>query len=347
VTLTSDGAAAVGMAFFGAVAFLCWFALHGHADEAPPRTTNRPQPDAIIRRTAGPSDIVITTTERLAGAIDSLTWNGKEFIDSADHGRQLQSAASFDCARPGEFWAECYNPTEAGSRDDGAGDKSTSKLLRLHAEGNRLESTTQMAFWLAPGEKSEGWPALNDERLSRHLVTKQVRIGYKDLPHVVEYNVTFTVPAGERHHYAQFEALTGYMPPDFGRFWKYVPASGKLAPLDDGPGEQALPVVFATDNGSHAMGIYSPDQPSPGFEQAGYGRFRFPAEKVVKWNCVFRQRNAHGISPGDYRFRMFVTVGTLDDVTEAMAALLMELKIPNADGRRQDTKTPEPKEGRD
>src|SRR5687768_5976005 len=51
------------------------------------------QDQAVIRAPAGQSEIVITTTPRVAGAIHSLTWNGKEFIDSFDHGRQLQSAA--------------------------------------------------------------------------------------------------------------------------------------------------------------------------------------------------------------------------------------------------------------
>ncbi|MCY2967517.1 MAG: hypothetical protein NT069_28450, partial [Planctomycetota bacterium] len=87
--------------------------------------------DATIRGPFGSSEVVITTTRRLAGAIHSLTWNGREFIDSYDHGRQLQSACSFDLGRPGEFWAECYNPTEAGSRRDGIGANSSSRLLDL------------------------------------------------------------------------------------------------------------------------------------------------------------------------------------------------------------------------
>lgn len=283
-----------------------------------------PNGDAVIRNKVGSSEIVITTTDRLAGAIHSLTWNGKEFIDSFDHGRQLQSAASFDCALEGRFWAECYNPTEAGSRADGTGKKSSSRLLRIRAEGAELETATQMAFWLAPGEKSAGRPALNREVLSRHVVTKRVRIGYRKLANVIEYKATFTVPSGERHTYAQFEALTGYMPEEFGRFWKYRPETGKLEPLDDGPGEQGLPVVLATEGGTHAMGIFSPDQPSPGYEHAGYGRFRFKAEKVVKWNCVFRTRDARGIKPGDHRFRMFVAVGTLEEVRQSLALLVRE-----------------------
>ena len=78
-----------------------------------------PRGDAQIENTAGESKIVIRTTNRLAGAIDSLTWNGKQFIDSADHGRQLQSACSFHDLR-GRFVPETFNPTEAGSRFDRA-----------------------------------------------------------------------------------------------------------------------------------------------------------------------------------------------------------------------------------
>ncbi len=288
------------------------------ADEVRAQTT--------IRAKAGSSEIVITTTDRLAGANHSLTWNGKEFIDSADHGRQLQSACSFDAKAKGEFWAECFNPTEAGSRNDGAGEKSTSKLLKLKADGAELTSTTQMAFWLAPGEKSASRPALNNKALSDHLLSKQVRIGYKKLAQVIDYEVTFIIPKNESHTYAQFEALTGYMPAEFSRFHKFLPDSGKLKELTDGPGEQDSPVVFATESGNHAMGIFSPDQPSKGYEKAGYGRFRFKDEKVVKWNCVFRVNNAKGVPSGEHRFRMFVAVGSLDDVRSALGALVDEFK---------------------
>lgn len=295
-----------------------------HASEPPPP----PSGNAVIRGRYGPSDIVITTTPRLAGAIHSLRWNGQEFIDSHDHGRQLQSAASFDSGSSQEFWAECFNPTEAGSRADGVGDHSSSKLLRMHAEGPELQTTTQMAFWLAPGEKSSGRPALNSQVLSEHLVAKRVRIGYKQLANVIDYQVTFTVPREERHRYAQFEALTGYMPADFEKFWTFRPASGNLEPLSDGPGEQQFPVVFANRDGTHAMGIFSPDQPSPGYKHAGYGRFRFQPQKVVKWNCVFRERDTQGIAAGDRRFRLFVAIGTQEAVRQTLTELVSELARP-------------------
>lgn len=313
-----------------------WICLGGFPTPALCQKFGSPSPsgNAVIRGRASGSEIRITTTDRLAGAIDSLRWNGREFIDSYDHGRQLQSAASFDKGDATPFWAECFNPTEAGARADGTGNTSSSRLLAFHAEGSELRSTTQMAFWLAPGETSAGRPALNDTILSRHLVSKRVHIGHRKQPHVIEYEVTFTVPQGERHTYAQFEALTGYMPAEFQRFWTFQPVSGNLEALDDGPGEQPQPVVFSTEDGHYAMGIYSPDQPSHGYEQAGYGRFRFPEARVVKWNCVFRIRQSQGINAGKYRFTLYVIVGTLEQVRHSLASLAAEFTHVRSIGAR-------------
>jgi hypothetical protein len=80
--------------------------------------------------------------------------------------------------------------------------------------GRKPAAFTKLNELLAPGEESSGRPAFNDSVLSRHIVSKRVRIGYKQLANVIDYEVTFTVPEGERHTYAQFEALTGYMPAD-------------------------------------------------------------------------------------------------------------------------------------
>lgn len=279
------------------------------------------QGDAVIRAPVGDSEIVITTTSRLAGAIHSLRWKDVEFIDSTDHGRQLQSASNFDAGSA--FTPETFNPTEAGSVDDGAGPQSTSRLLHLIADASRLQTTSQMAFWLSPNGKSLGHPAKNTTKLSNHLLTKRVQIGYKDLPHVIQYDVTFSVPVGEKHTYAQFEVVTGYMPAKFKRFWTFNPESKELQLLTDGPGEQELPVIFSTaDDKQYAMGILARDPTPPNMTGPGYGRFRFKKEKVVKWNCVYRlSDDKNGIAAADYSFRQFVIVGTLEDVKSAMVKL--------------------------
>ena len=276
-----------------------------------------PGADAQIRARAGRSEAVITTTSRLAGAIDSFKWDGREFINSTDHGRQLQSACSFDNTKTAN--AETFNPTEAGSRRDHIGPRSTSRLLSLSVgpTANRLTSRTQMAFWLAPGERSEGQLARNTNTLSDYLLAKDVRIGCGRWLQALDYRVTFTVPAGARHTYAQFEALTGYMPPEFSVFWQFNPSTGKLEPVTDGPGEIPRPIVLATTDGRHAMGIFAPPQLHPGTAGPGYGRWRFIQERVVKWNCVFRVRDAAGLRTGEYSYRMLVPFGSVAEV-EAM-----------------------------
>ena len=271
-----------------------------------------PEGDAQIRARAGESEIVITTTRRLAGAIHSLTWNGKEFINSTDHGRQLQSACSFDNSPVAN--AETFNPTEAGSRLDGAGTHTTSRLLEIIAAGHHLRTRTQMAFWLAPGERSEGQPARNTNTLSDYVLTKDVTIGFGRWPQALDYRVTFTVPAEARHTQAQFEMLTGYMPPEFSRFWEFNPPTGKLQPLSAGPGEIENPVVLATLDGKFAMGIFAPPQTSPDLRRPGYGRWNFADAGVVKWNCVYRVRRDEGLRRGDYSCRLLVPVGTLAQV---------------------------------
>jgi hypothetical protein len=269
--------------------------------------------DATIRAQAGKSELVIRTTSRLAGAIDSLQWDGKEFINSTDHGRQLQSASNLDAGSP--ISDETYNPTEAGSRADHVGPRSSSVLLSLKAEGNTLETRSKMAFWLRPGELSGKNPAKNTTVVSEHVLAKKVTIGVGDLSQVVEYVATFTLPAGEHHTAATFEAVTGYMPAEFSRFLAYDPGTQKAVPIGDGPGEQKRPLIFATEDGRHAMGIYSPET------GVSYGRFKFAEHRVVKWNCVFRVAARDGIPPGDFRYRTYIPVGTLEDVVASMRRL--------------------------
>lgn len=279
-----------------------------------------PSGDATIRGKAGPSDIVITTTNRLAGAIHSVTWNGKEFIDSTDHGRQLQSAAAFGLGEWKNFSAERYNPTEAGSARDGIGPKSSSKLVGLQARKNELTTIVQPAFWLAPGERDQSkLPAFNKTVLSDFLITKQVTIGYKQYANAIDYRATVTVPFTERHTLAQFEAVTGYMPIEFTKFWTLDVKTGDLAPLTDGPGEQPKPVILSTENGLWAMGAWSPEA-----TEKGYGRWRFPEAKVVKWNVVFRTEDRNGIAAKNYTYRTFVAVGSLQNVRDTLFGLANE-----------------------
>lgn len=262
--------------------------------------------------------LTISSSPRFAGAISSLNWNGKEFINHGDHGRELQSAATFDGL------GECYNPTEAGSAADGVADTSTSKLLSFNTNGNQLKSSTQMAFWTSV---NEAYPvgcgidtnikvAQNTTNLSKHILTKQVTIGFSGISNVIEYLVTFHVP--EHHTSAVFESLTGYLTQDFSSFWTFDPATQSLKSLSYGPGGQNTPIIFSTVNRKYAMGIYSPDLPQASFPDGGYARFSFLSQYTMKWSVFFWT----GDTPaGDYNFRLYVVVGALSDVTWSMTSV--------------------------
>jgi hypothetical protein len=275
-----------------------------------------------IRAPAGDSEIVVKTTARVAGAVDSLTWNGREFLDSFDHGRQLQSATNFD-AGVQPIRAETYNPTEAGSKSDWCGPQSTSVLLAAMASGTRLSTRSQMAFWLRPGETSGDQPARNGTALSSHQLEKTISLGGR--PHVLEYDVRFTLTTGkpfasEGHTHGVFEALTGYMPAEFSVFETLPAGETELRAIDDGPGEQPHPLVFSTPSGSHAMGIVALNT-SPDLTGPTYGRFRFPGEKVVKWNAVYRTRTASALEQTAFPFRLRVIVGDRAIVRETLHAV--------------------------
>src|SRR2546421_8844800 len=85
--------------------------------------------------------LTVSTSSQFAGAVSSIKWGNKEYINNWDHGRQLQLNSQFF----NRFI--CYNPYEAGGFNDGRLSTTSSRLLSLNASGNRLEATTQMAWY--------------------------------------------------------------------------------------------------------------------------------------------------------------------------------------------------------
>jgi hypothetical protein len=270
------------------------------------------RPAVSVTGTAG---IRVATADHNAGAITSITWGGREFIDDKDHGRQCQSASSFD------YQGESFNPTEAGASvwTDGYNPSpSSSKLIWEVTAGNKILTRSQMAYW---------YPVAG-ARLSRHYLQKTVTVGLEGLPNVIEHTVYFTIPEDEMHTYAQFEALTCYMHKDFRNFYTLtierhwsgdrIRTEVVAAPLSDGPGEQIKPIFFSTDDGKYAIGVYSPTLPQAGWPHGGHGRWRF--WDTMKWNVVYRFLNP---APGaTYTFTQYIIVGSTEDVMRDMATLM-------------------------
>lgn len=134
-----------------------------------------------------------------------------------------------------------------------------------------------------------------------------------------------TLPADERHRRATFELLTGYMPPAF-RTFHVLQADDTLAELSPGPGEQTLPVIASTADGSHAMAAWSPAVAHMTGQPATYGRFWFEQEQVAKRNCVVREEVSAEdpqamLAAGSYRYLIWVAVGTREQVRDTLGVL--------------------------
>ena len=268
--------------------------------------------DLEIRSQVAGEPVVLRTAAVFAGAVSSLQFRGVEYIDIHDHGRQMQSAVSFDGV------GECFNPTEAGRRGDRG--RSTSRLLDARAGADWLETETDMAFWLEPGGKPDDpcgprpdvKSAVNLADRDGYLLRKKVSF-VREIPGLIAYEAEFVVPRA--HRIGTFEIMTGYMPARFSRPWLYDIRTGALRPTTRAQGEQRLPVILATEDGAHAMGVWSPHLPQ---NSLGYGHFAFPPSyRVVKWNCVYRVPD---VPPGAYGFRCYTAFGTLEEVKAALTA---------------------------
>jgi hypothetical protein len=188
-----------------------------------------------------------------------------------------------------------------------------------------------MAYWIGPGGRPgncHGTTATVDSPLSGDGLTKRITIGSHGLANVIRYEVIFSVP--EERHQAGFEAVTGYMPPDFKKFWLYDPATDSLSLQAENTGSQDLPLLASTANGDFALGIVTPHETSGG--SAGrhlYGRWEFTQLKTVsptiKWNSYFRFGK---IAAADYAFTTYIVIGSLDDVRTGLHALCGQIHDP-------------------
>ncbi len=284
---------------------------------AAPVVVTPPNGDATINAYG----ISIGTTQRAAGAIESLMWGGKEFINKPDHGRQFQFAFSFDEN------GECYNPTEAGNIPDGLGPTSSSRLRSIKTTSNSIETETDPAFWVPPGGSSlyckNGFGhALNTSIVSDYKTRKKVTIGYQNIPNVIEYLTTITIP--RQHSKIIAQAPTVYLTGEFPRVYGYDVVNRVTVPLTSygGPDRQPMPLILSTVDGRYALGVFCPELPDNA--NKGYGLISVPGpggpndDATNNPYCSFTTDN-----PGSsVSYRGYVIVGSLEQVKQTYNQLV-------------------------
>lgn len=265
-------------------------------------------PNSYVIKQGG---ITIMADAGWGGSIISAQYYGYELVDMFDHGREIQSALSFDDL------GECYNPTEAGRYGDISG--SQSEVLDMSVKNNVLHTITDAAFWLPPGMTYFGqrcgtavpylYEAQNHTDVGGYLIEKTVQF---DGPNSLRFDLSYTVP--NFHEKGTFE-FTGYLQEPYQFFYTFNPATGVMADLKAGEtvdiGEQPLPVILT--NHTVAMGVYAKPDNKGG---PGFGRWKFYSSRVNKWNVVWRERK---IQPGTIINRTaWVCIGTERDVMQCL-----------------------------
>jgi hypothetical protein len=267
--------------------------IDGKAIELPgsPKTFELPRPSGLPSKgdaSVSLNGITVATAARFGGAIASLRWSGKEFVNAQDHGREIQTAWQ------GNNAGECFNPTEAGSAEDGIGLETTSKVLSTTVTAASITTISNPAFWLKPGKTGpfcsfnpllrsswEGGRAVNRTPVSASMIKKRVNIGYLDMPNVLVYDSEITLAADELAyfplHFMLLENPAVYLRHEFMYLYRYELTPARLtAHIESHPHAVEVspsPIVAATGDGEYAIGLYTQEIPRNGFPDAEQQKF--------------------------------------------------------------------------
>ena len=258
--------------------------------------------------------IIAASNSQYAGSIDSLTFRGTQYVYAASHGVGFGGAVFLNQE------GQCLNPTEPGSLNDGTKSTSTSILNSISNSGGTLSTSTNMAYWLAPGQ-SNGGPcsstdstttAKNTTLVSGVVFSKSVTIGLNGVPNLIGYNTSYYFPT--TFSSGNFAPESLYFPTSFNTFLSYNPATEGLFPLqaNSAPGNISnYPVIISQSNGSSALGIASLNISSSG------GSFGYDTNPNTNFLvCAF---NVSNLSAGTTEsFSCPLAVGTVDEVVSAI-----------------------------
>lgn len=288
------------------------------------------------------------------GAVDSLKYNGKEFINRYDHGRQLQSAMQVD------GFGECNNPTEAGSEHDYKNATSTSKVLSAKSivTENRIKTKSKMAYWTykkTTGACKKGMDARLTSPLSEHVFEKDIQIGFNDDDHIIKYSVSFTHPEGSFKESLVYEFLTGYLNSEFNRFYYVGLADESLneygtddltslqnngfpvgsfygSPKNKKPYD---PIIFSTADGKNAMGVYTSKKAITDCKSSfhGYNVYKFAlggsgpvGNATNKWSlAVGDLATSKCIVNNTRKFDVYIAIGDVYEVHKKLLDLSKQI----------------------
>jgi hypothetical protein len=271
--------------------------------------------------------MVVSISARDAGAVCSLVYDGQEFVNDHDHGRQLQVAWFYNDLD------EAYNPTEAGADKDGVGPRSTSQLVSVQANGNILQTVNHPAHWRHTSlpEKHRKNTAL----VSKDKLTKKLTLGYNGDPHVLVFDTTVAISpelTGPPMNSIRIEAPTLYSHPHLSRHQLFDLASVELKEVPsrakhyDQLNEvirqvtrhDVVPILSSRD-GRHVVAFFTPQREQFWSYYTWDSPSKDPTNACGKMTAFFKHAAAAGQS---YSYRTFIVVGNITAVQTSLRKLV-------------------------
>jgi len=299
---------------------------------AEPRADHASLATLAVTTSRGGSRLVIASNRNAGCALWSWVWEGFEYVNVHDYGRQIQTAFVSDRGRANEA-----NPTEAGSRFS-TGFTPLQGSPCLYAVNRSPATQATLAVPL------EYEPVRWGGSLARAFLWRDVRIGkeitldYLGLGPVARYTSIVTVPAAVPE--AGVEIPSIYLHVSLSRFYGYDAASGVLLSQEPAAEGGTLPpsgyggVIAATPDGARAFGQYGVVDSlggSVGHWPSGFSYFLFPDARDTLGpaaNATAKIRALHaGLRQGENRLTTYLMSGTLREVQALMDSLYAHREV--------------------
>lgn len=267
--------------------------------------------------------ISIGISKRDAGAVSSIFYDGHEFVNDFDHGRQLQAAWVYN------EMGEAYNPTEAGNYDDDRKRTSTSELLSVNVDRGRIITENHPAYWWRPGR------GVNEESVTKDTLKKTITLGYRGNRHIIVFDASITISpelSGPPIKKIRVEGPAFYTDWMLTEHYQLDRRNGsvekismrqadKTGRMNDrmrlNPERQLIPILSSPD-GRYAVAVYTPQ--AEGFW--AYSSYVIPAHDPAGSCNKVSTRFRHPAETGrTYSYRTFIMVGNLETVKNAAMSI--------------------------
>jgi hypothetical protein len=283
--------------------------------------------ESVLPLSAG--GVSIQSNLAAGGALWRWYWQGLQFVNIDDYGREIQSAFFFNSG--------ASNPTEAGDRfseqDLVPGVRHGSPVVLAQNSGT-TQTTRALPLEWNPNEHGGG--ANHPVIWSDIVLGKDLTLNFNDLGPVAQYTTYLSLPTSIK---GGLELPTPYLRAIFTRFWTYNAETKQLTDVTRKVPNGCLPpqtahysfsprfggVLASDQTGAHAMGEYGVNTSQGGsvdsfaiysFLCAGSGTSESSYD-TVKLDAV-----KSGIFPsGDNTYNTYLMTDTVTNVAADMAQL--------------------------